>query len=375
MGVYSKAIAEGSFEHRFYEALGFPPVSDEGGAPLVLRITLGDMELLDGFYMSLPSNVASVSIEDVIRKYVLCENESDRNAVKQKLARDPNPDLMEIYDSLLWLYQQAESGDVTLNYYINNGASDIPPTDPVSAHQQTCTTNDGDSYNLLDLVLEVYDNVDPFSGMTDEQRDMMLMDFRSVFILYLMDRYGYQPEDQDSDVAACLSPILDYLASENTELLHLEEKYFITPKGHELLNNIIDEAEFYIDNYDIFGDVSIVRGGEISFNTGYGENLIVPVFVREGIEPRRVLFIAALYLGNLDHLISDLTMLFSEEPFRQLFSLIHNSPSAENVGTELLDRIISAGKSKIKEQQLREERLKHIQNIERRIEDEDSDEL
>ena len=182
MGVYRKVIAEGSFEQQFYEALGFPSVSDEeGGAPLVLRITLGNMELLDGFYMSLPSDVASMSIEDAIRKCVLCENEADRIAVKQKLARDPNPDLLDIHDSLLWIYQQAETGVVTLSYHINNGVSDVLPTDSVSIHQQIHTTDGGDSYNLLDLVLEVYDNIDPFSGMTDEQKDTILRDFRGPF--------------------------------------------------------------------------------------------------------------------------------------------------------------------------------------------------
>ena len=367
MGVYRKVIAEGSFEQQFYGALDFPPVSEEVDTPAVLRITLGDMELLDGFYMSLPPDVVSMSIEDAIGKYVLCESEADRIAVKRRLARDPNPDLLDIYDSLLRIYQQAETGEVILNYHINNGVSGILPADSVSIHQQTQTTDGGYSYNLLDLVLEVYDNIDPFSGMTDEQKDTILRDFRGIFILYLMDRYGYQPADHEIDG---LSTILDYLASEEAGLLCLaEEEWVIAPSGHELLNSVIDEAEFYIDNYDIFGDVSVWRGSEISFNTGYGDNLITPTLMREGIDPRRALFVAALYLGNMDHLMSDLTMLFSEEPFREALGLMACSPTVEDVGTELLDRIISAGKSKIEEQKLSDERLKHIQNIDRRIEE------
>ena len=98
MGYYRKTIEEGSFEHRFYEALGFPPISDEGGIPRVLRITLGDMELLDGFYMSLPADADSLSIEDAIRRYILCESEENRIKMKRKLSRDPNLDLLDIYD-------------------------------------------------------------------------------------------------------------------------------------------------------------------------------------------------------------------------------------------------------------------------------------
>ncbi len=369
MDAYSKSIAEGTFECRFYEALGFPPMSDEDDTSLVLRITLGDMDLMDGFYISLPVEAASCSIEDAIREYVLCESEADRLGVKQKLARDPNLDLLDIYDSLLWLYEQAETGGVTLSHYINNGASEIPPTDLVSLHKQACTTDDGRSYNLLDLVLEVYDNVDPFSGITDEQKEMMLRDFRGLFILYLMDKFGYQPELQDTEHAAAenLSAMLEHLASEDIGLIGSDGDLFLTPEGHDLLSSIVDEAEFYIDNYDIFGDVYVKGDSDVRFDTEYCENLIAPVFIREGIDPYRAFFVAALYLGNLDHLVSDLAMLFSEEPFRQLFSFIAHSKTVEDIGAELLDRTIQAGKSKVEEKQLREQRLKHIESIERRI--------
>ena len=416
---YRKIIEEGTFEHRFYESLGFPPASGGGGMSFVLRITLDDMELLDGFYMSLPADVSSLSIEDAIRKYVLCEDEEDRLKVKHRLSKDPNPDLLDIYDDLLYLYQQAEAGKVTLSYHINNGASDIEPTDPVSLHQQLCSavplfekgvlggiSVDGSvagTYRLLDLVLEVYDNLDPFSGLTDEQKDSMLRDFRRIFILYCMDKFDYQPrlqstrhkEDarydaqdarQQEDVprlesqVLSLEPSIDYLASEDVGLIRIQEECVITPRGYDLLSSIIDEAEFYIGNYDIFGDVYVKGVSEIRFNAGHGDNLIVPVFIREGIDPYRALFIVALYLGNMDYLVqlpayagisqstkSDLSMLFSEDPFEELFSLIACSPTVEDIGTELLDRIIREGKLRAEKQKLREARLEHIESINRRI--------
>ena len=369
MTAYGKNIAKGTFERKFYESLGFPPISDGDDVSLVLRITLDDMDLLDGFYISLPVQAAGCSIEDALRKYVLCEDEADRLGVKQKLARDPNPDLLEIHDSLLWLYEQAENGKFILSYCINNGTSDIPPTDPVNSHQQLYTTDDGCSYNLLDLVLEVHDNLDPFSEMTDDQKETMLRDFRGLFILYLIDRFGDQPKLQDAEheAAGKLSILLEHLASEEIGLIAFDGEPFITPGGHDLLSSIIEEAEFYIDNYDIFGDVYVKGASEIRFNAGYGDNLIVPVFVREGIDPYRALFVVALYLGNLDHLVPDLAVLFSEEPFRQLFSFIAHSATAEDVGIELLDSIIQAGRSKVEEKQLREERLKHIESIKLRI--------
>lgn len=364
MGVYSKSIAEGSFEHKFYEALGFPPVFGDDES-LVLRITLGDMELLDGFYISLPVDATNISVEELLAEYVLCEKEEDRATVKQKLAHDSNPDLLDIYNSLLWLFNQAESGNIIFSYHINNGASDISPSDSVSIHQQIHQTSTGNSYNLLDLVLEVYDNLDPFSGMTDDQKEPILRDFNALLILYYMDRFGYQPETKEPE-SNQYSSALEYLASEDMGLIRFMEEWSITPAGYELLDNVIDEAEFYIDNYDIYGDVYIKGTTVIRFGTEYGENLIVPVFIREGIDPYRALFIAALYLGNLDHLIAALDASLSEETFVELFSLIAHSP---DIRADILNRVIHEGKLSIERRQLREKRLKHIESIEQRISD------
>jgi len=365
-----RKIIKSAFQRRFYEAIGFPPIDAEDGLPLVIRITLGDMDLLDAFYIALPADATSLSIEDAIRKHVLCENEEDRDKIRLKLSRDPNPDLLDIYNALLYLYQQAEAGEVTLSYHINNGASDIQKADPVSLHQQHCSNGDDPNsfYSLLDLVLEVYDNLDPLSELTREQKDAMLEDFRRIFILYLIDRFSYQPANAVKDkVSERSSSMLEYLASEDPGLIRVDGEYIIAPRGYDLLNSIINEAEFYIDNYDIFGDVYVKGASEISFNTGYGINLIVPVFSRVGIDPYRAIFIAALYLGSMDYLASDLDMLFSEAPFRDLFSLIVHSPKEKDIGTELLDRIIQEGNLKIQEQRLREARLKHVERIQRRI--------
>jgi hypothetical protein len=365
-----RKIIKSAFQRQFYEATGFPPIDTEDGIPLVIRITLGDMDLLDAFYIALPADASSLSIEDAMRKHVLCENEEDRDKVRRKLSRDPNPDLLDIYDALLYLYQQAEDGEVILSFHINNGASDIRQADPVSLHQQHCS-NGGELnrfYSLLDLVLEVYDNLDPFSELTDEQKDAALEDFRRIFALYLIDRFSYQPANAPEDkVSEHLSSVLEYLASEDLSLIRVDGEYIISSRGYDLLNGIINEAEFYIDNYDIFGDVYVNGAGEIRFNTGYGSNLIVPVFLRCGIDPYRALFVSALYLGNMDYLASSLDMLFSESPFRDLFSLIAHSPREEDIGTELLDRIIQEGNLKVQEQRLREARLKRVERIQRHI--------
>jgi len=393
MDVYRKTIEEGSFEHQFYGALGFPPLSEEAeDIPLVIRITLGDMELLDGFYMLLPLEASSLSVEDAIRKYVICENEDDRIDMKRQLAKDPNPDLLDIYDDLLQIYREVDAGKISLSYHINNGASDIQPTEPAGIHERLCpiASDSRAAYRMLDIVLEVCEDADPFSGMTEEHRDEMLRDFRSIFVLYLMDKHSYEPmDDRESNSnteGENLSALLDYLMSEDmlmvspwsvlTNESHLSEDppefcndggYSITARGYELLNSIIHEAEFYIDNYDIFGDVYVKGASEISFNTCYGESLIIPVLKKSGVDPFRALFVIALYFGNLDPLESEESLLFSDEPLRDLFYLITYAPAEKDIGSELLDRIISEGTAKVEERHLREARIRHFEDIGRRI--------
>jgi hypothetical protein len=366
MSLYRKKIEENSFEYQFYQSLGFPPESEDGGIPLILRITLVDMELIDGFYMSLPSHVSNLPVERVIQEYILCEDKSGRDAVRNKLYADPNFDLPDIYEALLELYQQAEADRIRLTYHINNGASNIKTADPVCLHEQIypCDGNDPKIYRLLDLVLEVRDN--PFFGITDEQKEEMLDDFRKIFVLYCMDKFG-DDSAPIGDALDAFSEVLERLASEEPDLVDNSEGYSITPMGRDLLAGIIKDAEFYIDNYDIFGDVYVRGFNDIRFNLDYGDNLIVPVFIRDGIDPYRALFTVALYLGNMDYLLSEPSLLLSDAPFERLFSLISNSLTIEDIGEEFLDRIIREGKSEAEGFDFWEARFKRIRNIERRI--------
>jgi hypothetical protein len=375
MSLYAKTIARDSFDYQFYKSLGFPPISDAGMSDLVLRITLDDMGLIDGFYMPLPADAEFFSIEAVIEKYVICES-SERSLYKEYLSQYPNPDLPDILDALREIYDQQKAGKVSIKYHINNGESNVQSSDPIYLHQQIHVTDDRVRiYKLLDVVMEVCSKVDPFYMVTEKQKASMLDDFRQVFMLYIKDKFGYFPElnDIQPEIAEQISDTLIKLSSDEYGMIQstdgnsfCPDKWEITNKGYDLLDNIINEAEFYIDNYDIFGDVHVKGFVDIMFNTGYGDNLIVPVLLREGIDPYRAIFLTAVYFGNLDELLSDIGRLFSEELFRQLFSLIARR-NEEDFGFELLSRIIIAGKTKVLERNLRDERLKAIESINKRM--------
>lgn len=370
MKKYRKNIKEGTPEYDFYASLGFPPVNeDPDKCPIIIRITIGNMNLIDGFYMPLPDESEQLSIEDTIRNFILGKDQKYRIKLKKELAKYNNPDLCDIYDAIVELYKELDEGKIYIEYNINNGASNIKPSDLVSEHLRTYLHRN--KYRLLDIVIDVYNNIDPFRYISEEQKNSMLRDFRSIFILYAMDKFDYQLKSfgTESELENKIKNIINYL----NEIGFIETKtggqahLLITHKGYDFLKSIINEAEFYIDNYDIFGDIYIKQDGSIEFGTGYGYNLLIPVFKKEGIDPYKALFICSLYLGNMDELLSDISQLFTEEPFRNLFELIAISPREEDIGKEFLEDIINEGKRIIDERRYDQERQINIKKIMHRI--------
>ncbi len=373
MKKYRKNLKEGTYEYEFYESLGFPPITEEYNAPpIIIRITIGDMNLIDGFYMLLPDKSEHLSIKDTIQNFILGKDQQYRIALKKDLAKYPNPDLCDIYDAITALYEELDEGKVYINYNINNGADNINPSDTVSTYLQICPAkNKFGFYKLLDLVIDVNDSLDPFCGISEEQKDQMLKDFRSIFILYAMDKFGYQPKSSEAEpeLENKIDSIISYLNETGLIDISIADKAHpsITHRGYDFLKSLIDEAEFYIDNYDIFGDVLIKQDGLIEFGTGFGYNLLTTVFQKEGIDPYRALFICSIYLGNMDELLSDMNQLFTEDPFRNLFHIIAISPEEEDIGKKLLEDIISEGKRINDERHYEQERQRNLKKIAQRI--------
>jgi len=364
MSLYEKKIKKDSFDYQFYSSLGFPPINIKTTDNLVLRVTFGDMDLIDGLYLSLPLQAEFLSIEDVIKKYVVCNSKKKRLKLKENLSKYPNPDLIDLVDMICDIYRQKKAGKINIRYHINNGKSDVQRNEIVSCHQQIYIADDNiTTYKLIDIVLDISNAVDPFYLINEEQKIAMLDDFRQIFILYIMDKLGYFPDPKDITE---LSTLINEIDKQGL-IYHDNIKYCLTPKSDSLLKSIADEAEFYINNYDIYGDVYIKGYKKIMFYTGYGDNLIVPVFLKEGINPYRALFLVALYLGNLDELAFDLGRLFLNETFERIYSSISNSLDEKEIGSDLLSRIIVEGKSKLLERNIREQRIADIRNINKRM--------
>ncbi len=363
-----KKILKDDFEKEFYKALGFPPLSDDYENELVIRITLDDMNLIDGFYMKIPISAEFLSIEQMLNEYVLCDTTEKKSNLKAKLSNYENPDLVDFIDVLDSIYARHKLGRLIIHYHINNGESNIRPEEPLYLYEQVYSEKDK-IYKLVDLVLEVQDN--PFYLITRKEKKSLISEFRLIFVLYLIDKYN------DLSNINSLKPknkkrmyrIINKLLSEN--LINVPDddlqNISISYKGRELVDRLIDEAEYYIENYDIFGDVYVKGIDDILFNSGYGDNIIPTVMLNDGINPYRAIFLSALYIGNLDEIASDLNRLFSDGIFDSLFEFFCYSPTKEELGSEVFSKILDKGKEKVFEDRLLLEKAMFIEKINSQI--------
>ncbi len=79
---------------------------------------------------------------------------------------------------------------------------------------------------------------------------------------------------------------------------------------------MLTETESYIDLYDHFKDTEFDLDLDTTeFDTGRGVDLRVQVFLAEGLEPIRTVFLLRLYDGTLDDFVSTWECLIDDESF------------------------------------------------------------
>lgn len=125
--------------------------------------------------------------------------------------------------------------------------------------------------------------------------------------------------------------------------------YKLTAKGQRMHDSYIEEARNLIRRYDIYGDVDVDGTGQVHFDTGLGQDLRVPIFELEGIDPFRARFLLGLNdkeWDTLDHWESQTT---SEKWYQEIFAPIEQAPSVDEVGKGKLLHIIDRGKATLRQ--------------------------
>ena len=338
------------------------------GVPFGLQVSLGDMDLENSFWVSLPHRLTNLTVDRLLEE-VFSDDEEMGAELAAALDVRANPDLPDMYDALQSVFDQWRRGDCSLWFYANHGP-EIALSDPVSNHIGLRRSSDPsvDGRLLLDLVIEQsYDVLDHLADRDAETEDLVPW-LKGLTLLYFMDKHGFRlGPDTSDEVDQSLLPIAGELAEQDLVSAADEAGTFaITIEGRRFLGQIIEETESYIDQYDVFSDVSYdMEAGSVEFGTGRGDDLRVQVYESEGIDPVRAVFLLCLYDSTLDTYVDSWReRIHSNEFYDEVLRPVLDHG---RVVDELVDWIIESGYAMNEERSEAADRRMASQEVRRRI--------
>ena len=144
------------------------------------------------------------------------------------------------------------------------------------------------------------------------------------------------------------------------------EAFVITEEGRRFIGRLLAETESYIDLYDHFKDTDFEYDTqEVEFDSCRGVDLRVQVFMAEGLDPIKTVFLLRLYDGTLDSFASTWPSLIDDEDF--LDGILEPVVNRYQVDEALIDRIIQSGYGYLEERQERARQLETQRDIVRRV--------
>lgn len=323
--------------------------SSVADSEFVLRITLGEMPIEDGFWIALPNDLAPLSLGELFKR-VFPSAPLLPQPFLQRLDVKGNPDLPDMYDALVEIFVREELGLCAADTYVNHG----PKLDGSATIGQHLATNDNP--HVLDLVLEQRFSAIDYAVRREDFHDAgeALTWMSSRVLLFFLGEFDYalQAEPVDDEDAGLL-PIAHSLVDERLiERPDESAPFEVTELGMEAIHEMTAEAENVIERYEVFADVLYdPETGECDFGTGQGTDLRILVYEAEALSPARAVLLVELCDGELVRMDDDWRLAIHDREFFEALLL----PVVERplVGDEDIDAIIDAGFA-FMEQQARE---------------------
>ena len=334
-------------------AKGPRPESFKAGAgaaaSLRLRISLGDMPLVDAFEVVVPDVDAGSSVGDLLDRVFGAGGVRDE-AVFDALDTRRNPDLPEMYADLLDVFADWRDGRCSLRMHRNHGP-EIPPNDELGMHLSGLPES---PEPLLDVVIE--ERPTPLEYAADRwyggDLSALVHRLQEEVMLHLVGRLGQDLAGSGPSADAGLLSILDRLVEQGA-IADDDGGYSLTEAGEDRLKLADAEVESSISLYDIFGDVAH-HGDRIELGGGMGADLRVDVYEAEGIDAAETVLQRQLHEGTLDDLEGDWREAILDD---ELFvELLIDIVDRERVDPDALEEIIEAGFAHVEELQERSDR-------------------
>lgn len=304
---------------------------------LALSVSLAGLPADAGLRITLPADYARFSIEQLLDT-IFPPDELSRAAVADGLDTAANPDLPDIYDCFLPVLDQYRAGLCQLRVSVGGLTAEL--SDPVSRYMQYAQTGLANlelsiapEYRALDYAVA--------EGYAASQEELLAW-LRECTLLYFLDKHEYQLPALAGADAAVLRATVESLCRQG--LLNLSEEsgfYEIAPYGRRFIGRLLTETEGYIDRFDVFKDTLWDGDGGVEFDSGHGDDLRAQLFIAEGLDPARTVFLLRLYDGTLDEFAADWPELMEDADFFQ--RLLEPVVNREQAPEEWLPAILEAG--------------------------------
>ncbi len=176
----------------------------------------------------------------------------------------------------------------------------------------------------------------------DRARKRQMAAYQTMYMLHRFQR-GYEIRADEVDALRSLTEdaeqrgLLQFDMGKNT--------FVLTEDGVKAHQSLLSDAQELIRRYDLFADTDLDADGEIRFQTGHGRDLRVPVYELAGINPFRARFVLGLNDGEWDELREWPSRILDPRWFDEIFGIIEDSPTCDDIGRERLERVFDEGRS------------------------------
>lgn len=330
---------------------------------LALSVSLAGLPADAVLQLTLPADCARQSLAQLLAALFPPE-EPARQTIADRLDTAANPDLPDIYDCFLPVFDQYHRGLCQLNLIVAGRPAQL--SDPVASYLPPAS----DGFANLELTLSPqYRPLDyAVAQGYAESQDELLAWLREGTLLYFLDKHEYPlPARPETVNAAAVETAAAGLGRQG--FLNLSDEtgfYEITPGGRRFIGRLLTETESYIDRFDVFKDTLWDDDlGRAEFDTGRGVDLRAQLFSAEGLDPVRTVFLLRLYDGTLDEFAAAGPAFIGDAGFFD--RLLEPAVNCDLAPEELLPAILEEGYAYAEAQDAAQQERRAQQSIARQV--------
>jgi len=333
------------------------------GGPIEVQVSLAGMDPDDVLSVVLPAKFSGVTVSQLL-DHIFPPGEGEQRSVASMFDLRANPDLPDIYAVFLEAFDECRKGRCTLSFSGDDGL-DLDLSGLVSQQHPRFPIQITQQYRAIEFATQT---------VFWRNKEELLEWLQLLTVLYFLDKHEVEiPAPPPHGSGPGLIAAVAALQSKDLISCSLDTQTFgITEEGRGFIGRLLSETESYIDLYDHFKDTvfnlapalldgDMLEPDTVEFDTGRGVDLRVQVFLAEGLDPFRTVFLLRLYDGALDGFVSTWEGLIDDESFFD--SILEPVVYRCEVDESMIGRIVDSGYGYLEERAERARELQAQQEI------------